>query len=960
MQKLQYLKLPWKRCHEYVMRVDSMWKAALRCLHTPARTTPCISHMCSVVSLQHKQSYSVQGPECKPYSVHGPVCKRYHVQECELNVSKSKKEYEAIQRPLFNLAESMYQKRIRNHPWLYPYSRFVAFSQKQNTGILEDLEIVETSPELEYLIETTMDLLGHIHIDNLSSLFLDFTHAGLAKTHPLMTNLFLQLQSRRKSLDFVSLGQYLSTIVNYNGSHILIITEILPQLRHLLQNGFVRIEQNPNQYLHTLCQFSSHGLLQQLDNAVVSDLLFQISSLCSDQESIENDFDLIIPVFELVSLFMLGDEGLTFIEPSIKDTCEKILKIITGKMLENIEDLNLHQLCAIMAMSAEEQMEFLSKPFLEKVQSRTECILFEMQNFSSYNILELHRLANLSWVRLSAKSRDRLLNLTLEYLQEYVKEESFPPEMVIFLKCSKAFSDMLLDRKIPLSAKQSLKQAILDVNIWEHLEFNDFIAIYETISMYFLSTEVKDEFTHKCQTELLTNPFLSVRDKLRRLFVLLLKKETDPRILKKVINEQAIYQSNLDDVKQIIQLAALTSKGNFYNDVVKEFSKMFCLVGRKRLQTQTDFRTLFLLGSGRIHMNPCNYKKLCGMPSWRLQEQFSDLNNPTGDLDQDILNVLTFLCHRDLDLPEFEMACLMVLQLPSSPLPLLYNSLLNYAITNQSNMKANHFRDLLQILVSVGRVGRNTDTFIQRTIDFINQLTLDAIDPPILIQMLCSMSELKVFSQDIITEVFQPSYLNKLTELLHSPDLSYNQSALLMNNIVQLNRAVCLKCPEYGVPYLQDLVESRLPEPVAKSDDVRDKFVLHSYKQCLLDLFTTEFGGPEFINTDHITSAGLHIDIAVYFDENLDVVEYSQLDHMEKAGKHYKKVAVLCLDKNNFNSVSKGVRAEVEQRVELLEAQGYNVILASCRFRKRPKMMMEMASHVLSEIYDSVGKTIKE
>ncbi|XP_069134963.1 uncharacterized protein [Argopecten irradians] len=847
-----------------------------------------------------------------------------------------------------SLAETVYQHQIREHPWLYPYSRTVAFSKQQHFDILEKIEpCKESLPDLECLVEHTKDSLWHLTTDEVTSAFLDFTHIGLTKSHPLMTKLFLKIQSEWKSLDFISLGQYLSTIVSYNCSHILIANEILPQLRYILKNDLVKFDGDPQQFIQTLSQFTRQGLLQQLDDDDLNYLLSQISSVCFEQAAIiENDLDLVRPLFEVLSPLTLGDDRLTFIEFKVKVTCEKILKQITDIMLKNMDQLTVHQLCAIMAMSDEEQMEILAKSFLESIQSRTERVLMETSSLSSYEILELQQLANLSWMKLSKESRDRLLNLTLEYLKDNKKEESVPVEMILFLKHSNALSDLLLDSKFVL-AKQALRRSVLDLDILQDVNLDVFQEIYDIVSMSILPTDSRRSFLHKCKSELLTNSFLSSSDKLRRLLILVLEKDINQNIIQKFMNEKMIKHSSLHDVKKLMDFATLGLFDRYHYNFVNSLSNLLCAEGRKQLQAQKDMRQIFLIGSGNRHSNTSI--KLHGMPSYRLQKQFQNLNNPTGAFDKDILNTLTFLCQRDLDIEEFEVACLMVRLLPCTALPLLYHGLLNRAISNHTKMAAHHFRDVLQILVRVGRVTPNTDMFIQTTLDFLHRESVDTIDPSVLLEILSCLSQFKMYPRSILTKVFEPSF--QLTK--NTQDLSYNQYVKLMRNAARLNRAVCLKYPEYGVVSHPEPVESYLQQPVSKSavDSDQHLVFIYLYKQCLRDTLAKEFGGTDFIYLNHITPKGLHTDVAVYFDENLDVMEHSPVN-----GNHYKKFAILCLDKMNFHPIAEGFTLDVEHRRELLEAEGFNVVLTSCKIKHKPRYLTVMANQVMSEICSSLGK----
>ncbi|XP_060067358.1 uncharacterized protein LOC132547595 [Ylistrum balloti] len=972
MQILHYLKLPWNTYIWYktsvlpfrnfpfcqtrttsilikftgctysqpLCKLDISQKDVSRHLHIPLKTVPSRSHTCPTMSLQHTKFNSL------------------HKHHCESSVAKSVNEWKISQLKLANHAESMYQTLVKNHPWLYPYSRTVAFSKKKNIRKLQDVEPEMKSTEMENLIMTIMNSLDNMDAASISSVYLDFNHAGLEKTHTLMTNLFTQLHVKWESVDFLSLGRYLSAVEHYNGSHILIEMEILPKFQCLLQNDQVRYEDNPKEFLQVLCQLSSHGILQRTENDLVSDLLLQILSLCLDDKVIGNDLDLVVPVFELVSLFLLGDDRLTFIESNIHDICEKILKQVTAIMLKNVQQLNLRQLCAVLAMSGEEQMEFLSKPFLENIQARMEFILFETQHFSSYNILELQQLANLSWMKISADGRDRLVNLTWECLQSSVEEDHLPLEMIMFLKRSGLVSDMLLDIKIPLSVKQSLKQAILDVDILKRLEPTDFIDLYDIVSMFFSTKNEDDIITQQLLSEVRTNPTLKMTGKLPHiLYTLLINRERHPAVQNLILNKKVVNSYNLYDFKKLINFTARCFGDIYYHNLHQRLNKIFCREGRERSLAQNNIHQLFLLGWDRSYTS--NYVKLCGIPSWRLQQRFRDLTYPAESLDQDVLEALTYLCYKGIDHHQIEVACLMVLCLPTNRGSLLYNILVDYALKNQAAMKASNHRDLLQIIVRAGPTFTEAKVVIQMANDFIEQSETDDMDPRVLLQMLRSMSEFKVFPQHCIKKVFQKPYFNKLLELLQSTDLSYNQSTLLLDNIIRVNRAVCLLYPEYGVPYLQELIESPSEPDIntaVKSDDVHAKLIYLLHKQCMVDVLSAEFG-PEFVHTNHKT-AGLNIDIAVYFDENLDVVKHSQLDEMEKAGKHYKKLAVLCLEKKDYNLITKGKTMEVEQKRDLLIAQGYTVIATPCWKNEKYKILMERAQHLLFEIYGSVGNRV--
>ncbi|XP_021341579.1 uncharacterized protein LOC110442346 isoform X2 [Mizuhopecten yessoensis] len=965
MQNQRYWKLPWKTCSRYIVSglpfrnysvcsprmsspliqlarcthsqvwcrpADNVWTAISRYLHPPAVTALCMSQTRSSVPLKQKQLNNLRP---------------YHSDSKE---PKSAFENKTTQQLVASCAESVYQTLVKKDPWLYPYSRTVAFSKSRNSRTPKPRL---NSPELEDLINQaiTTDSVEHMSVEEMCSVFRDLTHAGLEATHPLMTCLFLQLQSKQKSLDFVSLGQFLSAVENYNSSHIIIEKEILPQLGYLLQNGCVKLEKDPKLFLDVLCHFSSCGLLQQIDSDLISNLLLQILSLCRDHRSIVSDLDLVVQVFQLVSVFMLGDHRLAFIEPNIQDISGIILKHITDVMSANIQQLNLHQLCAITAMSAEEHMEFLSKPFLEKVQSRMESIIFEMQDFSMYNILELQQLANLSWMKLSAKCKDKILRLTWGCLQNPVAQ-SLPLEMVIFLKRSRAISDLLCDRDISVTAKESLNRAFFDFDIMPHLKTDDFVELYDTTSLYFSSTGSKDDFGLQCLSEVLSSSLLDMTDRLQRLhFVVLVKHQMNTTPLTGIFNEKLAHCYNLNELKKLINTIASAYVDTYYHNLVHAFTRVFRTTGRERTEDRNDIRQFFLLG---YDIKTSSRVKLCGLPSWRLQQQFRDLfrpcmHVPTDDLRNDILYGLTFLCDGHLDPHEFEMACWLALSLSPSSYSQFQCNLLEYAIKHQTNMKISNFIDLLQISLKIGPQGTQ-QRLLQAANNSLNQLTIDAVEPPVLVQMLCSMSDLMDFPQNYITKVFRAPYINKVMDLLHSPDLSYNQSQSLLNNIVELNRKVCLLCPDYAVPYQRRLIEAH-PEPGGSYDAQLIHYLIQ--KQSMQDTLTSELGGPEFVRTNYITSDGIHIDMVAYFNEDCNVVKYSELDHMRKAGKYYTKLAVIFLHKDQYllRRELPSIQFESRQIKASLRVKGYKVIWVSCWKKEKYYVLVKRAKRLLGKVY---------
>ncbi|XP_067994755.1 FAST kinase domain-containing protein 1, mitochondrial isoform X1 [Melanerpes formicivorus] len=190
------------------------------------------------------------------------------------------------------------------------------------------------------------------------------------------------------------------------------------------------------------------------------------------------------------------------------------------------------------------------------------------------------------------------------------------------------------------------------------------------------------------------------------------------------------------------------------------------------------------------------------------------------------------------------------------------------------------------------------------------------------------------FPPVLITRIFNVSFLSKLdAELEVLPDTIKQKVCL---HLMKLNRAVCLECPEFHIPWFHEHYCQR----VFHNSSSR----MNPLRQHIYRLLTEILGGSRYARMSVLTPYYYKIDFECILDENKNPLSYTALnvpfDDMERIhfGHDIKddwrkvlppgaqRIALEFLDSKAFSKDSHHLKGEPAAKKRHLEMLGYRVV----------------------------------
>ncbi|KFP17559.1 FAST kinase domain-containing protein 1 [Egretta garzetta] len=184
------------------------------------------------------------------------------------------------------------------------------------------------------------------------------------------------------------------------------------------------------------------------------------------------------------------------------------------------------------------------------------------------------------------------------------------------------------------------------------------------------------------------------------------------------------------------------------------------------------------------------------------------------------------------------------------------------------------------------------------------------------------------FPPVLITRIFNVSFLSKLDAQLEVLPDTLKQRVRLC--LMKLNRAVCLECPEFHIPWFHENYCQR----VFRNSSSR----INPLRQHVHRMLTEILGGSHYARISVLTTYYYEIDFECIMDENkkplsyMDGVEGIHLRHdIRDEGRNAlppgaQKIALEFLDSKAFSKDSRHLKGEPAVKKRHLEMLGYRVV----------------------------------
>ncbi|XP_040057294.2 FAST kinase domain-containing protein 1, mitochondrial [Gasterosteus aculeatus] len=245
---------------------------------------------------------------------------------------------------------------------------------------------------------------------------------------------------------------------------------------------------------------------------------------------------------------------------------------------------------------------------------------------------------------------------------------------------------------------------------------------------------------------------------------------------------------------------------------------------------------------------------------------------------------------------------------------MVYATLLPFAVMNYDPEQADELYDVC----------------IQRFIPHIS-----SFDPHRLVLLAYALSVADCFPEEMAREIFSIDFLRKLDAQLETLPDSLNMRTRLC--LMELNRAVCLECPEFQVPWFHERYCQRLQK--------KGNGPVGPVQQQIHKLLGEVLGGINCVRVAVVTPYFYTLDFECTLDKQLQPLAYSEpstLQISDRGQVHWGKssvetigdvlppgaqrVAVDFLDSKSFCKNTPHMKGEALMRKRHLEILGYRVV----------------------------------
>ncbi|XP_051937368.1 FAST kinase domain-containing protein 1, mitochondrial isoform X2 [Hippocampus zosterae] len=212
---------------------------------------------------------------------------------------------------------------------------------------------------------------------------------------------------------------------------------------------------------------------------------------------------------------------------------------------------------------------------------------------------------------------------------------------------------------------------------------------------------------------------------------------------------------------------------------------------------------------------------------------------------------------------------------------------------------------------------------------------MSSFDPHLLVLLAYTLAVADCFPEELIREIFSIDFLGKLDAQLETLTDALNMRTRL--RLMELNRAVCLECPEFQVPWFHERYCEQLQKKWNGSISPVQKQIHKMLGEVL--------GGINFVRVAGVTPYFYTVDFECLLDKQLQPLPYSEPSTLQilKNGKidwgtgslenirselppGAQRIAINFLDFKSFCKNSHHIKGEALMRKRHLEILGYRVV----------------------------------
>ncbi|KAM9344080.1 FAST kinase domain-containing protein 1, mitochondrial-like [Pholidichthys leucotaenia] len=212
---------------------------------------------------------------------------------------------------------------------------------------------------------------------------------------------------------------------------------------------------------------------------------------------------------------------------------------------------------------------------------------------------------------------------------------------------------------------------------------------------------------------------------------------------------------------------------------------------------------------------------------------------------------------------------------------------------------------------------------------------ISSFDPHLLILLAYSLAIADRFPEELIREIFNVDFLGKLDSQLETLSDSLNMRIRL--RLMEFNRAVCLECPEFEVPWFHERYCQLLQRTSGST--------VRSTQQQIHKMLGEVLGGLNCVKMDVVTPYFYTVDFECKLDKRLQPLPYTEASTLQISDRRKvrwdtsslesireelppgaQRVAVDFLDSKYFCKNSHHMKGDALMRKRHLEILGYRVV----------------------------------
>ncbi|KAF2905968.1 hypothetical protein ILUMI_00199 [Ignelater luminosus] len=253
------------------------------------------------------------------------------------------------------------------------------------------------------------------------------------------------------------------------------------------------------------------------------------------------------------------------------------------------------------------------------------------------------------------------------------------------------------------------------------------------------------------------------------------------------------------------------------------------------------------------------------------------------------------------------------LQSTNGLLPDILDNIADYVISYKDNLLGFNAEKVAYLCYYLGYLPNNSDQLFQVITDIILR-DQERISGLSYIQAALSLCFFYKLPESFIKNIFNVTFLEKLDAELATCYFKDVYPIRVRNNMMQLNRAVCLDYPQSNVPWFHQKYIQQSQSKAPKWERISE---IHAkFKSYILKVIED----PTYLTENATTAYGYHIDLLLNLDSN------GQLLKPNEDNENGNRVAILLLKPSAYTRINVQLKGKYQLKKRHLEILGYRVL----------------------------------